>query len=938
MESSPEPPASAGPALDRLKLLLDEAAALDGAARASYLDRECGSDVALRARVDRLLRAHEAAGSFLRLDPADPGPEAPSQMGRCIGPYTLLERIGEGGFGAVYLARQDEPIRRQVAIKLVRAGASSAQVLARFDAERQLLALMDHPNITIIHDAGVTPEGDPYFVMEYVAGQPITQYADAMKLRVDERLSLVHQLCEAVQHAHQKGIIHRDLKPSNVLVSSVDGRPVIKVIDFGMAKVMDVVRRDTLLTREGVVLGTPEYMSPEQASASPASIDTRSDVYSLGVMLYELLAGATPFARDEGAETGIVGLLQRIRDEEPPRLTARLAPASRFQLDVSAKRRADPVSLARTLRGDLEWITMKALEKSPARRYGSAAALGEDIDRHLAGLPILARPPSTTYQLRKLVARHRATTALASALVLLLVGFAVAMSFLFAAQRTQRLRAEQASAFLREMIASADPENARGDDVRARDVLDRAAERVSRLDRQPVLQHDLEATLAAAYGGLGLPNEALRHARECAAIAVRLHGRQSPEGASALTGLGAALTRAGQPDSAVIVLREAEATLRRARHARVEKVRSKLALGEALASTGQRAEAERTYREALLFFESPNGQESVDHASTLNALAQVLQEAGKFEEAERLQREALKLHVTLSGGDHPDVLTNMSNLGILLRQQGKYAEAESVYRAAIAVERRVLGGDHPNLATGLSNLGLVLKTVGRREEAESLYVESIRIRRRSLGNEHPDLAGSLNNLGALYVSDGRWTAAEACYREALAIRRKAFGERHLDVATVEINLANLCSSSGRHEEAERLARSAVATREGLLDRAHPELVRSRQALAQILLGMNRAAEARELMTESLAVQGPASNAVSRAWSQSLLGTAIARLGDPASAESLVVGALPEILDDETFAGARKKAALRSAVEVLERLGKRDAARGWQARLDSLSRR
>ncbi|MFN8179717.1 MAG: serine/threonine-protein kinase [bacterium] len=936
--------------LDRLKSILERASDLPAAERGDLLDRECGADRELRREVERLLALHDAVGPFLPSGPSGPRsaeparPPAPTAVeGRRIGPYTLLEKIGEGGFGTVYLAEQQRPIQRRVALKLVRAGASSAQVLARFEAERQVLALMDHPNIAVVYDAGVTDEGDPYFVMEHVAGPSITRYADDRRLGVEDRLRLFQQLCDAIQHAHQKGVIHRDLKPSNVLVAHVGGKPLVKVIDFGVAKALGArFTEETFQTQAGVVIGTPEYMSPEQASASPLGVDTRTDVYSLGVILYELLVGGLPFERSATPGENLLGLLQLIRDKEPPRLTTRLDSHGAAAGEIAAQRKTDRQALARRLRGDLESIVIKALEKDPARRYSSAATLAEDVGRHLANLPILARAPSTTYQIRKLVARHRAVAGLAATLVVALVGFGAAMSVMYHRQRVERVKAEHINGFLQDMLSAADPASARGKAVLARDILDRAAGKVStELVDEPQVKAAVLATLADAYKGLGLPSEAVALGHSRVTAATQASGRRSVEEAAALDALGDAFLDAGHPDSALAAVQAAAAILEGRRRSSSVEMANTLALwGTSLHDLGQFAESEKLLRRSVEMYRRTVGNRDARYAGAVNSLSVTLEKEGRFAEAEAAQREALAIHQATSGLDSPVVLISTSNLAKLLKLQRKYAAAESLYRANIAVERRVLGNDHPILAKGLNNLAVLLKNLERYAEAESLYHESLSIQRRVLGNDHSDVAASLSNLGSLYVKENRFAEAEQCYHEALAIWVKLSGEQSLDAARGKHLLAGLLFSQTKLEPAEALERQALDTATKSLGASHPDVALYSQFLAQVLLERGRPVEAQKVVESCMAGQSRAKDVdqVSRAWSRNLLGQCLLAEGHAAPAETLLVGSVEALVADAAFARSRKQAALRATVAALTTLGKRDAAAPFQARLDSLAQR
>lgn len=421
--------------------------------RAAFVDSACADDAELGAEVNRLLQIHGGSAGILDGDPLDPGTVTfgggQSLLGTSIGAYQLREVVGEGGMGVVYSAEQSSPVRRRVALKLVRAGLDNREVLARFESERQALAIMDHPRIAKVFDAGVTDDGRPYFVMEYVPGIPITEYCDLRALDLGERLELFLQVCEAIEHAHARGIIHRDIKPSNLLVASVDGRPSLKVIDFGVAKAMNQrLTERTLFTRQGALVGTPGYMSPEQAGTTPLEVDARTDIYALGVVLYELLAGAQPFDPKTLRNVALAEMLRILREEEPPPLGARVTSLGAEATEVAKRRHLDVQSLVRKLRGELEWITMRALDKDAARRYASTSEFARDIRRHLAHEPVLAGPPSTAYRLGKFLRRHRTAVAVASVFTVVVFGFGTLLQV-----QSSRLARARDHGFLRQLLA-----------------------------------------------------------------------------------------------------------------------------------------------------------------------------------------------------------------------------------------------------------------------------------------------------------------------------------------------------------------------------------------------------------------------------------------------------------------------------------------------------
>ena len=478
--------------------------------RRAFLDGACGADNALRARVDTLLAAHEEARGFLdpaTIDAPSGPPEGLSeQTGASIGRYKLLQLIGEGGFGAVYMAEQQEPVQRKVALKIIKRGMDTKQVIARFEAERQALAMMEHPHIAKVLDAGATAAGRPYFVMELVRGVPLTEYCDTNNLTTRERLDLFVPICSAIQHAHQKGVIHRDLKPTNVMVTLHDGRPVPKVIDFGIAKATSRrLTEKTLFTEYHQFVGTPAYMSPEQAEMSGLDVDTRSDVYSLGVLLYEILTGTTPFEPRKLREAGYAEITRIIREEDPPTPSTRVSMLGDELDEIARHRRAEPGALRRLLRGDLDWIVMKALEKDRTRRYETAEALASDVTRHLRSEPVLAGPPRASYKLAKFVRRHRLgvvagmliTTSLVAGLTVATVGFVQA--------RREAARSRAIIESLQGTLALVDPERVRSLDIDAQSVLEATRDAVAGASPMPVAfgkYAELDPFRAADWDGL----------------------------------------------------------------------------------------------------------------------------------------------------------------------------------------------------------------------------------------------------------------------------------------------------------------------------------------------------------------------------------------------------------------------------------------------------
>jgi serine/threonine protein kinase/Tfp pilus assembly protein PilF len=694
-----------------------------------------------------------------------------------VGPYRLIQLLGVGGMGEVWRAEQTEPFHRTVALKLIKAGMDTKAVVARFDSERQALALMEHANIAKVFDAGATPAGRPYFVMEYVPGLAITDYCDKHRLAIRQRLELFMQVCEGVQHAHQKAIIHRDLKPSNVLVEEVDNKPVPKIIDFGLAKAMGQrLTEITVFTEVGGIVGTPDYMSPEQADRNERNIDTRTDVYSLGVILYELLVGDLPFGSRELRDAGQEAMLQKIRQQDPPSPSTKVRSLGESSKDSAVKRREEPQSLERHLRGELDWITMKALEKDRTRRYGSPSELAADIQRHLHNQPVLAGPLSATYRASKFIRRHRFGVGVAVAAAALLIAFATTMALQSRRIAKERDRAnreaetsKRVSEFMTGMFKVSDPSQARGNTVTAREILDKASIDIrTGLSKDPEVQAQMMQVMGGVYDNLGLYPQA----QSLFADAVKIRrGVLGPENSETLGSMSR--------------------------------------LSGALREQGHYPEAEKLQRETMDIQRRVLGPEHPDTLASISQLAAILYFEGRYSEAEKLGQQALEGKRRILGPEHPDTQWSMVILASIFFDEGRLADAEKLYHDALEVRRRVLGPDHPDTLSVMDGYATTLAEEHHNDEAEKLLRETLDIRHRVLGPDHRDTLMSMNNLANMLFMEGRYGDAEKLAREALAIQRRVLGPDHPDTAMSTYNLGGIALHKGKRDEALSLLREAV---------------------------------------------------------------------------------------------------------------------------------
>ena len=754
------------------------------------------------------------------------------KSGDRISHYKLLQEIGEGGMGTVWMAEQTEPVRRRVALKVIKLGMDTKQVVGRFEAERQALALMDHPNIAKVLDAGATENGRPFFVMELVKGVPITEYCDREKLNTQDRLNLFIQVCQAIQHAHQKGIIHRDIKPSNILVTMNDGVPMPKVIDFGIAKATggQVLTDKTVFTAIEQFIGTPAYMSPEQAEMNALDIDTRSDIYALGVLLYELLTGKTPFDSKTLISKGLDEIRRIIREEEPMRPSNRLSTLDADeQTRLANQRQSEPPKLLGIIRGDLDWIVMKTLEKDRRRRYDTANGLAMDIQRYLENEPIVARPPSNAYKFQKLVRRNKVAFVAVSAVIAALVIGLSASTWMFIKEKQARQRAvvaettaqteakksQQVARFLQDMLGAVGPSVALGRDTQMlREILDKTSKRVGDdLKNQPLVEAELRETLGNVYGQIGQLTNAIAMHQRALEIRKQIYGAEHRDIAKSLNELGEAFVMLGEHGQAEPLIREA-LTMRRKFFGN-----ESLEVAETMDNLGimthywrvkpNLEESESMVRQALAVRRKLLGNENVETADSLEHLGIVLNDHGKPAEAEAAHREALMIRRRLLGNEHPDVARSMHGVAWTLNLERKFAESETMLRETLGIRRKLFGNEHPEAVETLIILGTNLREQKKYTESEIIFRQAIEIQEKVFGRDYPGLASTITGLADSIRVQGRFVEAGELYRRALNVRAESFGRWHPHTGDLLIRLAGTLRDQGKTPESMLVYRKAA---------------------------------------------------------------------------------------------------------------------------------
>ncbi len=866
---------------------------------------------------------------------------APAEGARC-GPYRLLRLVGRGGMGAVYEAEQDNP-RRAVALKVINTGFASPELMRRFEQESHTLGRLHHPGIAQIYEAGTADTGfgtQPYFAMEFIRGETLKEYCDSHQLHTRQRLELMALVSEAVHHAHQRGIIHRDLKPGNILVDET-GQP--KILDFGVARVTD---SDTLVTRQtdaGQLIGTLAYMSPEQVSADPLELDVRSDVYALGVILYELLASRLPY----NTQGKLHEVVRAIREDEPATLG----------------------TISRGYRGDVEIIVAKALEKDKARRYASAADLAADIRRYLQDEPVIARRPSAVYQIRKFARRHKALVAGVAAVFVVLVAGAIASAW----QAARALRAEQAAlrgmgrATAAEQTAARERDRAVDAGRQATEERNRAhaAEARSLEERNRVVQEkqraDTEAATAQAINqflqddllaqaGAGAqtgpntrpdPDLKVRTAldRAAARIGGRFKNRPAVEASLRFT-IGKTYLDLGLFAEAQRQLEPAYELIRRAlgeEHPYTLDTMNELA--GIYQAQGKFAEAEPLFVKSLDIRRRVSGEGHTDTLANMNNLALIYSQEGKYALAEPLQIKVLEARRRMSGPEHPGTLINMVNLALTYMSQGKYAQAEPLHTTVVETRIRVLGRENPSTLNSMRNLAALYYYEGRYEQARGILTTVLEAQRRVRGDEHPETLFTLNSLGRVYDAQGEYALAEPLYIKALEIGRRVLGEENPDTLIPMNNLANLYRRQRKDSEAEELYLKVLESRRRVLGPAHPDTASTAIGLGLLWLDQRKYKQAEPLLREVLSTYEKARpDAWSRFHSQSLLGATLAGQMKYSDAEPLVLSGYQGLVERATTIPAVDRNGVAQAGDRIVRLyedwGKTEKAAEWRRRLQT----
>lgn len=923
----------------------------------TFLAEACGGDTLLRADVERLLRHDRTRAPIDQpvIDFAESGADGPKR----IGPYEIAEVLGVGGMGMVYKARQSNP-SRLVALKVLRPGMASRALIRRFQQEAHLLGQLADPGIAQIYEAGTADSGNgpqPFFAMEYVEGMSLTEHAKRQKLGPLARLDLLARICESVHHAHQKGIVHRDLKPANILVTA-NGIP--KILDFGVARATDSdIRSTTMQTEAGQLIGTLPYMSPEQVAGDPESLDTRSDVYALGVIGYELLAGHLPHDLSNRSVPDAVRLIQ---DESPTRLS----------------------SFDRFYRGDIETIVAKAMDKDKDRRYPSAQALADDIRRYLSFEPITARPASAMYQFKKFAKRNRAVVWAAAIIAATLV-IATGVSVTYAVQATraegvakaERNNARDAATFAEEkrqeaenalaaaqaardaeaeqrveaqrqakianavneflnkdLLEAVDPSRTADRDITVREVLDAASDTIDeRFAGEPIIQIAIHDTVGTTYRRLGVFEKAEHHLKEALRLLEETLGREHQDTGFAINNLGVLYNDQQKYQDALPLLEEAlEINIKHGGEMEPRTPRTMGNIATALSGLGRYDEALEMSQKALALKRKIYGKKHIETTKTIGVLANALATLGRFDEAVPLFREGLEINRELVGEDHPDTIIDMNNFGLVLTQVSRFKEAEPLFVEAVERGTRVLGESHPSVVAFIGNLGGNYSDQGRVEEAIATYKRALAILSEHHDGNGLQAAGIMNSLAAAYSDSGDFENAKTMSDKVFEIRGRILGEDHPNTVVAKHNLGNLYRKMGKLVEAESMLLASRDAFASVFGEKHPRTLLCRCNLAAVWLEQDRFEEAEPLLRDVLA---KANEAIEGHWITELtrgrLGAALTGLKRYEEAEQMLLESYDKLVEIHTASHRNPQQSADHLADLYEAWGRSDDAAEWRAK-------
>lgn len=847
---------------NKIRSLFEKALELNPSNRENFLKNECDEDKELFDEVMSLLAADEKQHSIFSGSAADYVAIDDANLdGKTFGNYRAINQIGSGGMGSVYLAeRADGVFEQKVALKVVKPGMNSHEIITRFEEERQILARLQHPNIARLLDGGISELGLPYFTMEYVEGKPITEYCDEKNLTIEQRLELFKKVCEAVLYAHQNLVIHRDIKPSNIIVQD-DG--TVKLLDFGIAKVFEEDADQKFVTRTGMRVMTPEYASPEQVKGQPVS--TATDIYSLGLILYQLLTGCPPYEVTSTSALEMERIICLTEPQKPSAMVTKIfySVQSRKKTApdyISEKRKITIPKLKKRISGDLDNICLMAIRKEPERRYNSIAQFITDIDNHLNELPISARKSTAGYRTRKFIQRHKVGVVVATIAVLLIALVTTFYTIQLAEERDRaQLEAEKAkkvSEFLAGIFQVSDPEQSKGESITARELLDNGVKRIeSELADQPEVLANMLGVTGIVYKSLGLYDNTQALLEKAYSINDSLFGGNSPETARSLNDLANLNFAMGDYESAIEKFNEAiEKRKYIYGEESLEAAESMNDLGMVLREEGKYDESKKLLTNSLSVRKKIMSSESPEVAQSINNFGLLKEDMGEFEEAKKLLDEALQIKEKIHGKIHPSVTETMGNLAFLLQQMGEYEEASKLFNKTIEIDKRLFGDLHPVISTDLYNLASNTALMGDLNAAEKLYTEVLELDKKLLGEEHPYIALDINNLAGIYSDKGDYKKAEKLYKQSLNLNKKIYGDEHPEVATSLSNLGVMYNRWGKYSLAEPLLKLALDMRIKLLGENHPNVVTSLNIYAALLTSQKKYKEAVEQYRKSLSLR------------------------------------------------------------------------------------